>query len=80
MEPKDDLLSIRLGTREIQEAALLSDLEQVKGAIKSWGTQNELWHDTSFATPFSFHNEAPRSHDTLLLISEGPLASPATSK
>jgi hypothetical protein len=34
MEPKDDLLSIRLGTREIQEAALLSDLEQVKGAIK----------------------------------------------
>lgn len=73
MEPKDDSLSIRLGTREIQEAALLSDLEQVKSAIESWGTQNELWHDTSFATPFSFHNEAPRSHDTLLLISEGPL-------
>ena len=73
MEPKDDLLSIRLGTREIQEATLLSDLEQVKSAIKSWGTQNELWHDTSLATPFSFHNEAPRSHDTLLLISEGPL-------
>jgi hypothetical protein len=31
-----DSLNIRLGAREIQAAALLSDLEQVKSAIKSY--------------------------------------------
>lgn len=44
--------SVHLGAREIQEAALLSDLNRVKSAIERWGVQNELWHNTSFATPF----------------------------
>jgi hypothetical protein len=65
--------SVHLGTREVHEAELISSLEQIKSEIEAWAVKNELWHDTSFATPFSFHNEAPRSHETLLLISEGPL-------
>lgn len=65
--------SVHLGTREVHEVELISSLEQIKSEIEAWAVKNELWHDTSFATPFSFHNEAPRSHETLLLISEGPL-------
>lgn len=65
--------SVRLGTREVHEAALISSLEQIKSEIEAWAVKNELWNDTSFATPFSFHNEAPRSHEKLLLISEGAL-------
>jgi hypothetical protein len=54
--------SIHFGAREIHEVAL-----------PGMGVENELWHATSFRTPFNFHNESPPSHDTLLLISEGPL-------
>jgi hypothetical protein len=68
-----DSKSVHLGSREVHEAELISSLEQIKSEIEAWAVKNELWHDASFATPFSFHNEAPQSHDTLLLISEGPL-------
>lgn len=73
LEQGDTMKSVHLGTREVHEAKLIADLEEVKRAIEEWGVKNELWHDTSFQTPFTFHNEAPRSRDTLLLISEGPL-------
>src|SRR5689334_21054444 len=73
MDIMSDSQSVHLGSREVHEAELISRLEQIKSEIEAWAVKNELWYDTSFATPFSFHNEAPRSHDTLLLISEGPL-------
>jgi len=64
---------IRLGTRTIDEASLLGELKRVQSEIEKWAIKNELWHDSGFATPYDYHNEAPRSHDTLLLITEGPL-------
>jgi len=65
---------IRVGDRAIDEAALITELAHVQKEIEAWATQNELWHDSSFAVPFVFHDEAPRSHDTILLITEGPMA------
>jgi Restriction endonuclease len=65
---------VKVGDRSIDEAALLAELANVQQKIEAWATQNELWHDSSFATPYLYHDEAPRSHDTLLLVTEGPIA------
>jgi restriction system protein len=65
---------IQVGDRSIDEAALLAELANVQQKIEAWATQNELWHDSSFATSYLYHDEAPRSHDTLLLVTEGPIA------
>lgn len=64
---------IRLGIRTIDEASLLGELKRVQSEIEKWVINNELWHDSGFATPYDYHDEAPRSLDTLLLITEGPL-------
>jgi restriction system protein len=64
---------VRLGDRIVQEQVLLAELSRVQDAIQNWAIARELWHDSSFATPFIYHREPPRSHDTILLISEGPL-------
>lgn len=65
--------TIRVGERRIDEAALLAELERVKIAIETWGRTNQLWHDDGFATPFIYHDDPPRSHETLLLLSEGSI-------
>jgi restriction system protein len=65
---------VQVGDRSIDEAALLAELANIQQKIEAWATQNELWHDSSFATPYLYHDEAPRSHDTLLLVTEGPIA------
>jgi restriction system protein len=66
---------VRVGDRTINEPALLSEIERVQSAIAAWARERDLWHDSSFAIPFLYHDEAPRSDQTLLLVSEGPLAS-----
>ena len=65
---------VRIGDKTIDEASLLAEIERVKRTITSWAEERGIWHDSSFTRPFDYHDEAPRSHDTLLLISEGPLA------
>jgi hypothetical protein len=64
---------VRVGARSIDEPSLLTELSDVQKRIETWATERELWHDSGFRTPFIFHDEPPRSHDTLLLITEGPL-------
>lgn len=64
---------VRVGARSIDEPSLLTELSEVQKRIETWATERELWHDSDFRTPFIFHDEPPRSHDTLLLITEGPL-------
>lgn len=65
---------VMVGDRPIGEAALLAELANVKQKIEAWATQNGLWHDSGFATPFLYHDEAPRIDEPLLLVSEGPIA------
>jgi restriction system protein len=65
---------VKVGNRSIDEAALLAGLANVKEKIESWATQNELWHDSGFVTPFVYHDEAPRVGEPVLLVSEGPIA------
>ncbi len=72
MSPK--ATKVKVGDRSIDERGLLREVAHVQKEIEAWATQNELWHDSSFAVPFAFHDEAPRSHDTILLITEGPMA------
>src|ERR1035437_746751 len=72
MSPK--ATTIKVGDRTIDEAALLMELAHVQKEKETWATQNELWHDSGFAVPFVYHDEAPRIDETILLISEGPLA------
>ncbi len=64
---------VRLGERKIDEAWFSREIESVKSTIRSWAQEHDLWHDSGFATPFLYHDECPDSHDTLLLISGGPL-------
>lgn len=72
MSPKANTIAV--GDKIIDEAALLMEAARVQKEIETWATQNELWNDSGFAVPFVYHNEAPRIDETILLISEGPLA------
>jgi restriction system protein len=64
---------VRVGEGKIDEAWFPREIELVKSTIRSWAEKRNLWHDSGFATPFLYHDECPSSHDTLLLISGGPL-------
>lgn len=65
---------VTIGNRSIDEAALLAGLANVKQKIESWATQNDLWHDSGFVTPFIYNDEVPRIDEPLMLVSEGPIA------
>jgi restriction system protein len=59
----------------LRDQAILGRLEALKAKIINWATKHELWHDSSFKTPFVHRNEAPFPGEGLLLVSDGDLVS-----
>jgi hypothetical protein len=63
----------RLGTRTIDDKALLEEVESLQSAIETWARRRRLWHDTGFSLPFVHARERPRIGEVLRLSYEGPL-------
>lgn len=61
---------VTIGTRKIDEMALLGELKEVRQKIQAWAERRDLWNDASFLTPYIFHNEPPRRDQVLLLMME----------
>lgn len=66
-------MKVKIGATAIDEDALNAEIARIKSEIETWGRQNELWHDESFATPYVHHNDVPDEYETLLLFSEGAI-------
>jgi restriction system protein len=64
---------IHLGDLQLDDDAVISKLDDLKRAIKTWASRRRLWKDTWFHTPYIHRNECPRRGDILYLCSEGPL-------
>lgn len=64
---------VTIGSRKIDEAALLGQLKSVQPRIQAWAASRGLWHDAGFLTPYLFHNEPPRRDQVLLLMMEQSL-------
>jgi restriction system protein len=71
MSPRNKKVTI--GTRKIDETALLGELKSVQQKIQTWAKAQDLWHDASFLTPYTFHDEPPRRDQVLLLMMEQSL-------
>jgi len=64
---------VRLGSATVNEARCMAELAELRHAIESWAKENDLWGDSWFLTPFLHKSDAPKRHEALLLVFEGPL-------